>query len=62
MKTKIAIGIFVVLVLVLIPLAIKGIYTGDTRTFVLSILAIVLAFISVTGIANYNKRRRGSNK
>ncbi len=62
MKTKIAIGFFVLMVLILIPLAVRAIYVGDTRNFALSLLAIVLAFIAVAGIARTNKRKPNHKK
>ena len=62
MKIKIAIALYVVGILILIPLAIQGIYKGDTRTFALSLVALILGFVAVTGFANYNKRNRSDKK
>lgn len=58
MSTKIVIGIFIVMVLTLIPLAVNGMINGDTKTFTLSIICIVLAFLVVVWITSKNKKQK----
>lgn len=62
MSTKIAIVIFAVMVLLLIPLAVQSMLNGDTKTFALSLISIILAFVAVTWIARNNKRNRDKKK
>ena len=61
MKTKVSIGLFVILLIILMPYALKSGQLGDIRSFVLSLLCIILAFFAVVWNAKRNSRK-GSQK
>lgn len=62
MKTKVSIGLFLILLIILIPYGLKSVQLGDTRSFVLSLLSVILAFFAVVWNARRNSRKDSRKK